>query len=122
VRSNRSNQSKPCRFFVQGKCNKGEACGFSHIVIDQPIDPQMVWPQSVWPPMTADPLIAEPHNATGVTASMERSTKAHHAKPHRAKPHCAKPHNSMCRFFARGNCNNGTDCPYMHVYMQSASE
>eukprot|EP00656_Telonema_subtile_P046552 TRINITY_DN5303_c0_g1_i3.p1 TRINITY_DN5303_c0_g1~~TRINITY_DN5303_c0_g1_i3.p1 ORF type:complete len:433 (-),score=112.51 TRINITY_DN5303_c0_g1_i3:234-1532(-) len=99
---------KPCWYFTQGKCTKGDACPFSHTAA------------------------ANGGNANGAEAGEEKKkvcifflrgacTKgdscvfSHDAQPGEA----AAPAKKKCSFFLRGACNKGAECAFSHEVNKS---
>lgn len=76
---------KACIFFARGKCARGHGCIYSHEVAT-----------SASTSSTGAPFVPRPQ----LTAS-------------RFSP--AERREIPCRFYQLGRCNNGLDCPYMHM-------
>eukprot|EP00658_Telonema_sp_P-2_P033073 TRINITY_DN2434_c0_g2_i3.p1 TRINITY_DN2434_c0_g2~~TRINITY_DN2434_c0_g2_i3.p1 ORF type:complete len:169 (-),score=56.92 TRINITY_DN2434_c0_g2_i3:354-860(-) len=84
---------KPCWFFTQGKCTKGDGCPFSHTT---PVSD----PTAVKKKVCVFYLRGSCTKGEGCAFS------------HEGEPRQAKKRN--CSFFQRGACNKGEACPFSH--------
>lgn len=88
---------RPCKFFGQGSCVKGETCPFPHIASDTIASPNPF----------SRPLNAGKngiHGNSGLKAGV-RVTSA--------------VANIPCVFFERGECRKGVGCPFLHDSVKS---
>ncbi|KAL8380775.1 hypothetical protein RB595_005184 [Gaeumannomyces hyphopodioides] len=121
----------PCHFFASGRCMKGTACRFSHATDQEspsarPSRNTTAPPASSKNPATicrffqagnchkgAKCVFLHEGTAKPVLA-IERTTKTEASAPE-TLPATTDPRNLVpCRFFAAGNCKNGSNCPFMH--------
>eukprot|EP00933_Yihiella_yeosuensis_P053646 TRINITY_DN5190_c0_g1_i2.p1 TRINITY_DN5190_c0_g1~~TRINITY_DN5190_c0_g1_i2.p1 ORF type:complete len:287 (-),score=57.83 TRINITY_DN5190_c0_g1_i2:152-1012(-) len=106
-----------CKFFLQGSCEKGPACGFAHseAELGQPADPDAT------PPLLAKRTIckfflegtcgkgslcgfAHGEGELGQTIVVDSGAGAPEIK------------RTLCKFFAEGNCELGVTCGFAHGY------
>ena len=77
-----------CKFFLEGRCNKGKTCPFSHP--DAPLQPtQQSWRRS---PMTKDAPVASIGSSSTHAFSLR----------------------DPCKYFLKGTCKNGSLCEFRH--------
>ena len=84
-----------CKFFLEGRCNKGKTCPFRHP--DAPLQPtQQSWRRSL--PMTKDACVASPSTDPSNTQSGPQASFLR----------------DPCKYFLKGICKNGSLCDFRH--------
>ncbi|KAJ0407615.1 hypothetical protein ATCC90586_006258 [Pythium insidiosum] len=99
--------NRPCRGFQEGICRKGDACKYLHVG-DAPSTAATTTTTptvKVTAPPTVKAAKAAPSAAPATPAAQTAAT---------VDPSTIPP-SSICRFFARGLCTNGTACRFAHV-------
>ncbi|PGH23205.1 hypothetical protein AJ80_02735 [Polytolypa hystricis UAMH7299] len=131
---------KRCKYFAQGSCARGEKCPFFHNSVLNATEcaPPVVRPNVTPRPASRDDRIrqvlqnrtaASPSSVIAYAHLMKQyptsvtnkpsSQRAHHtseyipAKPAQSTRH--SPASVACKYFLRGDCRNGTSCPYAHL-------
>mmetsp|Transcript_19930 Transcript_19930/g.46370 ORF Transcript_19930/g.46370 Transcript_19930/m.46370 type:complete len:521 (+) Transcript_19930:73-1635(+) len=134
----------PCKFFLQGRCNKGTACPYRHSVpaetfdpaeLDRSLDAALGSLRSRGGQRLADGYeTADAQDAAG--ADVEIAQEAADASPAREAPSpprslltpgqpLLRPQNEPtipipCKFFAQGCCLKGESCKFAHIRVEDA--
>ncbi|KAJ0406423.1 hypothetical protein P43SY_007031 [Pythium insidiosum] len=100
-----SSSNRPCRGFQEGICRKGDACKYLHVG-DAPSAAATTTPTVK---VTAPPTVKAAKPVPSVAPATPAAQTAATVDPSTIPP------SSICRFFARGLCTNGTACRFAHV-------
>ncbi|KAH6874330.1 hypothetical protein BKA70DRAFT_1350485 [Coprinopsis sp. MPI-PUGE-AT-0042] len=119
----RARKKRECSFYRQGKCRKGDACGFLHAA-----DPTIAAAQSSpGPNMGAGP--SQRPVAAGPPQKSQPSRKGKGGAPASQLAVATQPNGGAgtvpkkhCFAFRDGICTKGKDCPYIHDLLARQNE
>eukprot|EP01105_Mastigella_eilhardi_P016886 TRINITY_DN3867_c0_g1_i6.p1 TRINITY_DN3867_c0_g1~~TRINITY_DN3867_c0_g1_i6.p1 ORF type:complete len:1901 (+),score=452.51 TRINITY_DN3867_c0_g1_i6:40-5703(+) len=104
-----------CRFFLAGRCDKGERCGFRHCaeaLLTVQVCPQ--WRQGLCAnsrcPLRHPPL---PATSASASAGTGTATSRSNTTPH-VRHAVPQPQVNGCWFYAHGQCTKGEHCTFSH--------
>ncbi len=106
----------PCRFFIKGHCKRGESCRYSHEITTSTSNPSRPPPPALQPDSSTGRPWREKRPFTPATSArkdafspkpLQSSDSAHPTQDLRSQ--------IPCYHHARGNCRNGSACPYSHL-------
>jgi hypothetical protein len=121
----------PCKFFIKGHCKRGGNCRYSHEATPSTSNPSKPPPPALQPDTSKGWPWSEQHLFTPATSSTTNSLSPNPLQSiqpvsqnslafriRKSDPaHLMQDSRSQipCYHYTRGNCRNGSACPYSHL-------